>query len=92
MEKNSKYMVVCVAGQSNAVGYDESAVEKDYCAHARILRMAKRTHILIALRTRAKLHHVQIVLSMYAKLSDSRAAKPGTIVLFNGRFVIAYGI
>jgi len=27
-----KYMIVCVAGQSNAVGYDESAIEKDYCA------------------------------------------------------------
>jgi len=27
-----KYMIVCVAGQSNAVGYDESAVAQDYCA------------------------------------------------------------
>ena len=26
-----KYMIVCVAGQSNAVGYDESAVPADYC-------------------------------------------------------------
>lgn len=27
-----KYMIVCVAGQSNAVGYDESIVPEDYCA------------------------------------------------------------
>lgn len=27
-----KYMIVCVAGQSNAVGYDESVVPRDYCA------------------------------------------------------------
>ena len=26
-----KYMIVCVAGQSNAVGYDESPVAQDYC-------------------------------------------------------------
>ena len=25
-----KYMVLCVAGQSNAVGYDESEIPKDY--------------------------------------------------------------
>lgn len=30
MEK--KYMIVCVAGQSNAVGYDESVVSSGYCA------------------------------------------------------------
>ena len=27
-----KYMIVCVAGQSNAVGYDESSVPADYAA------------------------------------------------------------
>jgi len=27
-----KYMIVCVAGQSNAVGYDESVIEEDYLA------------------------------------------------------------
>lgn len=26
-----KYMILCVAGQSNAVGYDESAIPGDYC-------------------------------------------------------------
>jgi len=31
---DQKYMVLCVAGQSNAVGYDESAVAPDYCVHA----------------------------------------------------------
>ena len=30
MEK--KYMILCVAGQSNAVGYDESAIPADYCS------------------------------------------------------------
>lgn len=30
---NRKYMILCVAGQSNAVGYDESSVPKDYCAY-----------------------------------------------------------
>jgi len=29
---HQKYMIVCVAGQSNAVGYDESVVLQDYCA------------------------------------------------------------
>ncbi len=29
-----KYMLLCVAGQSNAVGFDESPVPPDYCAWA----------------------------------------------------------
>lgn len=27
-----KYMILCVAGQSNAVGYDESVIPADYCS------------------------------------------------------------
>ena len=27
-----KYMILCVAGQSNAVGYDESKIPEDYMA------------------------------------------------------------
>lgn len=30
--ETQKYMILCVAGQSNAVGYDESAIPADYCA------------------------------------------------------------
>ena len=28
--KKKKYMILCVAGQSNAVGYDESVISQDY--------------------------------------------------------------
>lgn len=30
-----KYMLLCVAGQSNAVGYDESVVSPDYLSQFR---------------------------------------------------------
>ena len=36
---NRKYMVLCVAGQSNAVGYDESAVTQDYLARFNTRRL-----------------------------------------------------
>ena len=32
---DKKYMILCVAGQSNAVGFDESPVTKDYMARFR---------------------------------------------------------
>ena len=34
-----KYMILCVAGQSNAVGFDESPVEKDYMERFRTRRL-----------------------------------------------------
>ena len=34
-----KYMILCVAGQSNAVGFDESPVEKDYMGRFRTRRL-----------------------------------------------------
>jgi hypothetical protein len=32
---DEKYMILCVAGQSNAVGYDESKIPADYLSHFR---------------------------------------------------------
>lgn len=37
MEK--KYMILCVAGQSNAVGFDESRIPEDYLGHFRTERI-----------------------------------------------------
>lgn len=34
-----KYMILCVAGQSNAVGFDESPVDKDYMGRFRTRRL-----------------------------------------------------